>query len=66
MLRSDNVRDEFPLSVLSGTFADEPRDEKHLKDIIKNEPCQEDHLNQISFYKCSICNPDCYINYEHF
>lgn len=76
--RSENARDRFPLSLLSGQFTDkstdgkyiieivkdESDDEDHLSEMVKDEPCQDDHLNQISFYKCPKCNPDCYLMYE--
>ena len=55
LLANDTRHDEngtqnFPLNLLSGTFP--------------KSPCEEDHLNQLSFYRCARCNPETYKDYE--
>lgn len=43
---------DFPLDLLSGTF-------------VNQEPiCSDPHCNQISFYKCNVCNPSTYRDYQ--
>jgi hypothetical protein len=44
------MNDDFPLNLLSGTFT--------------QSACTEDHLNQIGFLKCSLCNPKGYKDYQ--
>ena len=51
----ENAQDGFdsvPLHLLSGTF--------------DNTACTEEHLNQISFYRCARCNPNSYKDYENW
>ncbi|KAL4231502.1 hypothetical protein ACF0H5_009080 [Mactra antiquata] len=43
-----NTSTDFPTELLSGAF---------------NQQCKDSHDNQISFYKCRLCNPTTYKDY---
>lgn len=45
--------EDFPINLLSGVFK-------------KEEVCHDFHHNQLSFYKCHICNPTTYKDYENW
>lgn len=46
-----NTSKDFPTELLSGVFP-------------PTNVCDDPHNNQMSFYKCRICNPDSYKDYE--